>query len=178
MASAGLPIYLDEFNCSLCLDLTTDPVTTPCGHNICKGCINVFWVDQNQRGIYSCPYCRRTFSQKPDLNTNLFLATILENLKMREVHQNTGTATVEVSADLKEFRCIVCLDLPTDPVTISCGHTLCMRCINRCWDQEDYRGVYSCPQCNQTFIPRPFLCKNSFIADMVENLKMTESFLF
>uniref|UniRef100_A0A8D0AFU4 RING-type domain-containing protein n=1 Tax=Sander lucioperca TaxID=283035 RepID=A0A8D0AFU4_SANLU len=29
---------LSVFLCSICLDVFTDPVTIPCGHNFCKTC--------------------------------------------------------------------------------------------------------------------------------------------
>ncbi|KAL6485542.1 hypothetical protein MHYP_G00049340 [Metynnis hypsauchen] len=49
-----------------------------------------------------------------------------------------------------------------------------MVCINDCWDQEDQRRVYSCPQCRETFTPRPVLCRNSVLVKMVEKLKKAE----
>ncbi|KAF5897869.1 tripartite motif-containing protein 16-like, partial [Clarias magur] len=43
-------------------------------------------------------------------------------------------------------------------------------CINDCWDQEDLKGVYSCPQCRDTFTPRPVLRRNN-MDEVVEKLK-------
>ncbi|XP_058654096.1 tripartite motif-containing protein 16-like isoform X2 [Onychostoma macrolepis] len=81
-------------------------------------------------------------------------------------------AEARVSQD--EFLCPVCLDLLKDPVTIPCGHSYCKSCITGCWDQEDQMRVYSCPQCRQTFSPRPALARNTMLAEVVEKLKKTK----
>ncbi|KAL7838759.1 hypothetical protein AOLI_G00271630 [Acnodon oligacanthus] len=79
-----------------------------------------------------------------------------------------------ISVDHDQFSCPICLDLLKDPLTINCGHSFCKECINNRWDQDDQRGVYSCPQCRQTFTPRPVLSRNNVMAEVVEKLKKTE----
>ncbi|MGH0188756.1 UNVERIFIED_CONTAM: hypothetical protein FKN15_030133 [Acipenser sinensis] len=70
-----------------------------------------------------------------------------------------------------QFSCSVCVEILKDPVTIPCGHSYCMGCIKNCWDQTDHTGVYSCPQCRETFTPRPVLRRNTVLAEVVEKLK-------
>ncbi|XP_060769703.1 tripartite motif-containing protein 16-like [Neoarius graeffei] len=83
-------------------------------------------------------------------------------------------AEASISVDQDQFMCPVCLDLLKDPVAIPCGHSFCKVCINGCWDQEDQKGVYSCPQCRDTFTTRPVLRRNNMLDEVVEKLKKTE----
>ncbi|KAL0196936.1 hypothetical protein M9458_005476, partial [Cirrhinus mrigala] len=79
-------------------------------------------------------------------------------------------AEARISED--EFMCSVCLRLLTEPVALHCGHSYCRNCITRYWDQED--SLYRCPQCRQTFSPRPALGKNTMLAEVVEKLRKTK----
>ncbi|XP_039621665.1 tripartite motif-containing protein 16-like [Polypterus senegalus] len=77
-------------------------------------------------------------------------------------------AQTSISVSQDQFTCPVCLEIVVEPVTIPCGHNYCMRCLSGYWDQSE---VYSCPQCRETFITRPALCRNVMLADVAEKLR-------
>uniref|UniRef100_A0A672Y5X6 Uncharacterized protein n=1 Tax=Sphaeramia orbicularis TaxID=375764 RepID=A0A672Y5X6_9TELE len=85
MAAAGRVRSEDQFQCSICLDVFTDPVTIPCGHNFCKSCISENW---RVNVPYRCPMCKEEFYTKPQLKINTFISEMvaqfrLENLEDR-----------------------------------------------------------------------------------------------
>ncbi|XP_016116364.1 E3 ubiquitin-protein ligase TRIM39-like [Sinocyclocheilus grahami] len=70
----------EELQCSICLDVFTDPVTTPCGHNFCRTCLNECWT--NTQTCF-CPLCKEKFSRRPDLKINTTLREVVQHFKER-----------------------------------------------------------------------------------------------
>lgn len=75
MDLCSIPLLTEEHKCPVCLDVFTDPITTPCGHNFCKSCLKECW-DNSQD--YKCPYCKETFSKRPELKSNTVLREIMQ----------------------------------------------------------------------------------------------------
>ncbi|XP_056132921.1 E3 ubiquitin-protein ligase TRIM39-like [Lampris incognitus] len=67
MASGSSLLAQDHFLCSVCLDVFTDPVSIPCGHNFCKSCITQYW-DSNEQ--CRCPMCNKLYTNRPEVSVN------------------------------------------------------------------------------------------------------------
>ncbi|XP_054616516.1 zinc finger protein RFP-like isoform X2 [Dunckerocampus dactyliophorus] len=79
MAEASELFSDQELTCSICLDLFTDPVSTPCGHNFCQACIGGYWASST---VCTCPLCKHQYDERPQLSINKLFAVITENYKM------------------------------------------------------------------------------------------------
>ncbi|KAK2833937.1 hypothetical protein Q5P01_017826 [Channa striata] len=80
MAEAAPDLFSEqELTCSICLDLFSEPVSTPCGHNFCQVCIGGYWASS---AVCSCPLCKREFSERPQLSVNKIFAHIADKYKL------------------------------------------------------------------------------------------------
>lgn len=67
MASSGYILPDVQLLCTICQQVLTDPVTTPCGHNFCQACIQGVWGCSD---VYPCPSCDRSFTPRPEMCIN------------------------------------------------------------------------------------------------------------
>uniref|UniRef100_A0A3B5MGY2 RING-type domain-containing protein n=1 Tax=Xiphophorus couchianus TaxID=32473 RepID=A0A3B5MGY2_9TELE len=88
--------------------------------------------------------------------------------------QMDAMAAATISVDQDEFCCPVCLEVLRDPVTIPCGHSYCLDCIEDYWNTAKQKDQYSCPQCRQVFNPKPLLSRNTVLAEVVEKFLKSE----
>uniref|UniRef100_A0A665VIV7 Si:dkey-46i9.6 n=1 Tax=Echeneis naucrates TaxID=173247 RepID=A0A665VIV7_ECHNA len=95
MAATG-NLSEEQVHCSICLDVFTNPVSIPCGHNFCQSCILGYWKTSP---LYQCPMCKKSFHKRPDISVNTVLREIAEQFKEIRVRGLEG----------KEVLCDVCL---------------------------------------------------------------------
>ncbi|XP_041726087.2 E3 ubiquitin-protein ligase TRIM17-like [Coregonus clupeaformis] len=110
----------DQFLCSICLGVFTDPATIPCGHTFCKPCLECYWTSSGDPVI--CALCKTSFTPTPTILVNIVLRDLVESFKGasgegdKAVDQPT-MAPGEVSCDVcigdrmpKAVKtCLVCL---------------------------------------------------------------------
>ncbi|XP_041862528.1 E3 ubiquitin-protein ligase TRIM21-like [Melanotaenia boesemani] len=95
----------DQFLCSICLDVFTDPVSTPCGHNYCKNCITRHWDVNNS---CQCPLCKKEFLLKPDLEINTLLREMVDQFRREAQQEASSSSSEQQAAKPVEVLCDVC----------------------------------------------------------------------
>ncbi|XP_048879500.1 tripartite motif-containing protein 16-like protein isoform X2 [Brienomyrus brachyistius] len=82
---------------------------------------------------------------------------------------------LSILTDQDQFKCLICLHLLEDPVTIPCRHSFCMDCIKRVWDWNDVTGIYNCPCCSKNFSPQPNLTIDVILNKKVEEIRRSRT---
>ncbi|XP_069580444.1 E3 ubiquitin-protein ligase TRIM39-like [Brachyistius frenatus] len=125
MASGSSLLSEEQLLCPICLDVFTQPVSTPCGHNFCMSCIKSYWDDVP---ACQCPVCKESFQRKPDLKVNTFiseLASHFSSLQVTDAH--IWSAEPQQVSSGGAVRCDVCTDDQKEAVK-SCLECLTSYC--------------------------------------------------
>eukprot|EP00898_Chlorokybus_atmophyticus_P000413 jgi/Chlat1/1372/Chrsp119S01790 len=89
-AATSKRVFDEELTCPMCLDLCERPVTTTCGHNFCKKCLQK-WAAQPKA---ACPKCRtsipRKYTDEGQLRINTALVAAIRLAKKGEQRQSTA----------------------------------------------------------------------------------------
>ncbi|XP_033982055.1 E3 ubiquitin-protein ligase TRIM21-like [Trematomus bernacchii] len=105
MSAASCLLTEDQFLCSICLDVFTDPVSTPCGHNFCKACISEHW-DRNVPS--QCPNCKEVFNIKPELRVNTFISEMAAQFRQSAQQKASSSSSEQQVVKPGEVPCDVC----------------------------------------------------------------------
>uniref|UniRef100_A0A4W4FPQ3 E3 ubiquitin-protein ligase TRIM39-like n=1 Tax=Electrophorus electricus TaxID=8005 RepID=A0A4W4FPQ3_ELEEL len=84
----------EDLQCSICLDVFTDPVTTPCGHNFCMVCLKECW---DSSSLCQCPDCKEEFSKRPEMHVNAFISAMAAQFKKSFQVESNSTADLLLS---------------------------------------------------------------------------------
>ncbi|XP_073480911.1 E3 ubiquitin/ISG15 ligase TRIM25-like [Aquarana catesbeiana] len=108
-----------ELDCSICLNIYTNPVTLRCGHNFCRDCIEHVLDTQEGSGIYCCPECRGEFQERPELVRNTTLRNIVESVRSTEPEKTEEKNQKQI--------CTYCIHSPIPAVKscLMCEASLC-----------------------------------------------------
>uniref|UniRef100_A0A671WEC8 Uncharacterized protein n=1 Tax=Sparus aurata TaxID=8175 RepID=A0A671WEC8_SPAAU len=105
MTAASCLLTEDQFLCSICLDVFTDPVAIPCGHNFCKTCITKHW-DKNVK--CQCPNCKKTFNTRPELQVNTFISEMAAQFRQSAQQKASSSSSEQQVSKPGEVPCDVC----------------------------------------------------------------------
>ncbi|XP_028441074.1 E3 ubiquitin-protein ligase TRIM21-like [Perca flavescens] len=133
MSAASCLLTEDQFLCSICLDVFTDPVSTPCGHNFCKKCITDHW---NIDLPFQCPNCKKGFSTKPELEVNTFISEMAAQFRESAQQEANSSSSEQQVSKPKE--------VPSDVYSGTKRRTwmfflLCLMCIFIAWMVSDQK---------------------------------------
>uniref|UniRef100_A0AAY4A821 Uncharacterized protein n=1 Tax=Denticeps clupeoides TaxID=299321 RepID=A0AAY4A821_9TELE len=88
MASSSSFLSEEQLRYSICLDVFTDPVSTPCGHNFCMGCIKEYWDNCSQT---QCPVCKEIYHKRPELLVNTIMLELSDGFRKSQlIKTHTG----------------------------------------------------------------------------------------
>lgn len=99
MASPNILLSEMQFQCCICLDVFSEPVSIPCGHSFCFTCITSHWEHSH---VNCCPKCQTVFEGRPQLCENSFIKEMSEQIRARR--QN-----VIMPEAARVIRCDVCV---------------------------------------------------------------------
>ncbi|XP_044198523.1 E3 ubiquitin-protein ligase TRIM21-like [Thunnus albacares] len=105
MSAASCLLSEDQFLCCICLDVFTDPVTTPCGHNFCKNCITENW---NVNVPCQCPMCNKVFNKRPELHVNTFISEMVSQFRQETQQKVSSSSSEQQAAKPGEVPCDIC----------------------------------------------------------------------
>ncbi|XP_078138024.1 E3 ubiquitin-protein ligase TRIM21-like isoform X1 [Centroberyx gerrardi] len=104
MSAASCLLSEEQFLCSICLDVFTDPVSIPCGHSFCKNCITQHWDISVQ---CQCPMCKKLFDTRPLLQVNIFISEMAAQFR-KSAQMKASSCPDQRCAKPGEVPCDVC----------------------------------------------------------------------
>ncbi|XP_022601022.1 zinc-binding protein A33-like [Seriola dumerili] len=91
-------------------------------------------------------------------------------MSVNETRGNQNREKNHAEALVLDITCPICLQIFSEPVSLPCGHTYCIACLQTMGEGLDQ---HSCPECQAVYQGPTVLVKSSKICSMVETYKAT-----
>ncbi|XP_017574228.1 E3 ubiquitin-protein ligase TRIM39-like [Pygocentrus nattereri] len=123
MACSSGVVSEEQLVCCICLDVFTDPVSTPCGHNFCKKCLGGYWDNSD---YCHCPLCNKSFENRPDLSVNTFISETAAQFR-KSAELNASSSAEDSTSKLTKVLCDACTGVKKKAVKscLNCGASYC-----------------------------------------------------
>ncbi|XP_047235577.1 E3 ubiquitin-protein ligase TRIM21-like [Girardinichthys multiradiatus] len=108
MAAASCQLTEDQFLCCICLEVFTDPVSSPCGHTYCKTCITEHW---KEKVLCTCPVCKKRFYTRPELQVNVFIDQMVAQFResaQQKIRSSSSSSSEQQAAKPGDVCCDIC----------------------------------------------------------------------
>lgn len=76
--------------CPICLDLFNLPISTPCGHNFCKACVQGYW---ETAVLAQCPVCKQKLSKGAEFKVNTLISQLASQFKKLSEKKGEGESS-------------------------------------------------------------------------------------
>lgn len=119
----------EELSCSICLEPFKEPVTTPCGHNFCRLCLDGTWAVQGPP--FLCPQCRAVYQTRPQLHKNTVLCAVVEQFQQAELARDlppdgwTPPSRSTTPSQASQVACDHCLKANAVKTCLVCMASFC-----------------------------------------------------
>ncbi|XP_063057614.1 E3 ubiquitin/ISG15 ligase TRIM25 isoform X2 [Engraulis encrasicolus] len=122
----------DELTCSICLCTFENPVTIPCGHNFCQGCLDETWKESF---LLFCPQCRHQYETKPILKKNTVISAVVATFKLRSSSSELDLSKMvlddggEEEKKIKkepDVKCDTCMEAAALKTCLTCMASFCV----------------------------------------------------
>ncbi|XP_041955067.1 E3 ubiquitin/ISG15 ligase TRIM25-like isoform X2 [Alosa sapidissima] len=110
-----------ELTCSICLNTFENPVTLPCGHNFCQGCLDESWKESF---ILFCPQCRHLYPSKPELKKNTVLSAVVETFKKKASPLGSDYVLAKTE-EIEVIKCDTCMTAKAFKTCLTCMASFC-----------------------------------------------------
>uniref|UniRef100_A0A3P9Q9D3 E3 ubiquitin-protein ligase TRIM21-like n=1 Tax=Poecilia reticulata TaxID=8081 RepID=A0A3P9Q9D3_POERE len=75
-----------NLTCSICMDIFSNPVTTPCGHSFCRTCLELSISPYRVNDM--CPLCKKHLNKSPDTELENTKKDLEDRIEIRKMKMN------------------------------------------------------------------------------------------